>query len=440
MVGRKHPSQRTVEVQFRSGSWKHEPPQQKHGQRFLVGAIVLLGLGGGVMLADDAWSLRDSLRRLVQGEAIPAYRTRAWADATAVRESLADDLLTSELTPSVDDDDTRRDLALHTLVLATGEKVISDGGSVMGRLMEELCVDLEWLEEMVYFCPMEDAPAALPMLAHLYSKEKKKMAELPAYRRLASAIAFEFAHAGLDQEQALKTYHFYTGSGQKHWLNNYFTNLSLWEMRVIAARFTDAAWNEEVTLEWFQRNCRLPAQGYVTLGETLGTREYGFFGEQVDSPEFLTLYRDSAAGGTASIYEASGCSTSHARAHYAATAACANGVPALVVSNEHAAVCLVDVNGRWESSAPVAEGMTCSWSFCGQTTPQMIELAAQLGAEKEKTLASARLAAMGQFLYDSGNQPLSHSFFREALKVQPLNHAAEEAYRACGGAADPIDR
>ncbi len=439
MVGRRHHSQREVTVQLRSGNWKHEPPQKNHGRRFLIGSLVAAGVVLAAVLADEAWSLRDSVRRLVQGEEIPAFRAKSWEDARSVRESLAEDLLTSELTPSVDDWDTRRDLALHTLIVAVGEKVISEGGASMGALMEELCLDVDWLEEMVWFCHMEHAEDALPILAHLYGKEKKKMAEMPANRRFASAVAFEFARAGLDKERAHASYLFYMASGQKHWLNNYFPQLALWEMSVIAARFTDAAWNSEETLTWFQRNSRLPARGYVTLGATLGGRERCLFGEPVDTPSFLSLYRDSAEGGVASIYEASGCSTALDRAHYAATAACANGVPALVASSGTEAVCLVDVNGRWESSAPAAEGMSCSWSFMGQNHPHFVELASRLGAEKEKTLASARLAQMGQFLYDSGNQPLAHSFFREALKVQPLNYAAWVAFRACGAPQAELD-
>ncbi len=332
----------------------------------------------------------------------------------------------------------RRSLALHNLVVAAGEKVITDGAEEMGALMEELCVDVDWLEEMVCFCPMEHAAAALPILSHLYGKEKKKMVGQPANRRLASAVAFEFAKAGLDKEQALKVYLFYAASGQKHWLNNSFAKLSVWEMRVLANRFTDKAWSGEETLSWFQRNCRLPARGYVSLGSTLGEREYSLFGEPVDSQDFLTLYGDSAGGGSASIYEASGCSTVQGRSRYAATAACANGVPALVAESGEGSVCLVDVNGRWEASAPLAEDMESSWSFCGQKHPHFVELVSLLGAEMDKTLESSRLAAMGQFLYDSGNQPLAHSYFRQALKVQPLNYAAWVSFRGCGAPQEAL--
>ncbi len=420
--------------QSQTRAWGYEPPRRKRGYLFVT-ACVVAAVVAAVVVADDEWEWRDTLRRILQGEEVPAFRSKEWSNAQSVRESLADNLLTSGLTPTVEERDMRRDLALHTLILAAGEPVISQGGTEMGVLMEELCLDVDWLEEMVYFCPMEYAESALPILAHLYRTGKKRMEGMPCNRRFASAVAFEFARAGLDKQAAQSAYNFYAASGQKHGLNSRFAELAIWEMRVIAARCTDSKWSSETTLNWFQRNCRLPAQWYAKVGNALGGRERSLFGEQVDSPAFLALYGDASAGGAASMYEASGCSTVIDRAYYSATAACANGVPALVASHAGDAVCLVDVNGSWSASSPVADGMTCSWSFCGKNHPDFVELAAVLGSEKEQTLAGARLAHMGRFLYDAGNRPLSHSFYMEALKAQPLNYAAWVDFHAAGATA-----
>ncbi len=426
-----------ADVRIKRGTWKHDPPQPKRG-RMLWGMLVLTGLAVAVVVADDEWAWRDSLRRIAHGQEIPAFRANEWADAAAVRAKLADDLLKTELTPTVEDKDKRRTLALYTLISAAGDSVISQGDKAMGALMEELCLDVDWLEEMVCFCPMVYAETALPILAHIYRMEKKRMAGMPANRRLAAATAFEFARVGLDKEKALAAYLFYAASGQKHWLNGRFSELTLWQMSVIAARMTDETWSNTTTLAWFQRNCSLPSRGYITLGNTLGANECSLFGEPVDSVYFRALYRDAAEGGTASVFEASGCSTERDRAYYVATAACANGVPALVASAGQDAACLVDVDGKWEASSPTVEGMTCTWSFLGQNHLDFVQLASALGAEMDKTLSSYRLAHMAQFLYDAGNQPLAHSFFREAVKQQPLNYAAWLGFHACGGSKAEI--
>ncbi len=425
-----------------SRSMRSLPPRERASEPklrkkllWLLGAAAVVA---GVIVADDAWMLRDSLRRLAQGEEIPAFRAAEWANAQSIRESLSGSLLTSELTPSPEERRTRRNLALHTLVSAAGEAVISEGGEGMGALMEELCLDVDWLEEIVYFCPMAHAEKALPILAHLFTAEKRRLDGMPANRRLAAAIAFEFARAGLEPQQAREVFLFYASAGQKQGLNRYFPELSLWEMRVIASRFADAEWSRMEVLGWFQRNTRLPAAGYASLGNSLGTREQTLFGEPVESAAFSVLYRGSAEGGIASMYEASGCSTPLIRAQYAATAACANGVPALVVSGNSGAVCMVHVNGSWVVSGEPEEGMVSSWHFCGQEHPDFVRLASALGKDRDKTLAAARLAQMGQFFYDAGNRPLSHTCFREALKLSPQHYAALAAFRACGASGEEI--
>ncbi len=432
MAERRNSPGRGVDTQNRVKVWRQDPPRKTGSGRALVGALVVLGGVAAIIVADDEWAWRDTLRRIARGEEVPAFRASAWSDAHSVRESLADNLLTSDLSPSVDDRETRRDLALHALVSAAGVEVISRSGPEMGKLMEDFCVNVEWLEEIVYFSPLAHAEAALPILAHIYQSQAKKMEGMLCNRRLAAAVAFEFARAGLSKEQALEAFLFYAASGQKNWLNSRFEQLALWEMRVIASRCADGEWGSKATLSWFQDNCRLPAQGYVWAGQSLGTRERSLFGVSVDTPDFQALYRDAAEGGAASMYEASGCSTVHSRALYAATAACANGVPALVVANESEATCLVDVNGSWKAASPVPEAANCSWSFMGQSHPDFVELVARLGSDMETFLSSARLAYMGQFLYDAGNKPLAHSYFREAVKAQPLNYAAWAAYHACG--------
>ncbi len=429
----------SAEIQQKQVTWKHEPPQPRRG-RVLWTLLVLAGLAGAVVVADGEWAWRDSLRRLAKGEEIPAFRANEWEDAAAVRESLAEELLTTDLIPSVEERDMRRSLALCTLVSAAGDAVIAQGGQPMWGLMEELCLDLDWLEEMVSFCPMELAARALPVLARIYQAEKKKMAGSPGNRRFATAIAFEFARAGLNEEQALASYLFYASSGQKHWLNKRFDSLSLWQMSAIAARLTDSRWSSETTLAWCQRNCSLPSQGYVSLVNILKPESHCLFGEEVGSDAFVELYRDSAEGGAASMLEAAGSSTAEDRAFYVATAACANGVPALVAGSGDAVVCLVDVDGRWEATGPLPEGAECSWSYDGHKQLDFVQLASTLGREKDKTLAAARLAGMGQFIYDSGNQPLAHSFFREALKVQPLRYATWAAYAACGAPQAELDK
>ncbi len=408
----------------------------------LWGMLALAGAAAVLAVSDNEWEWRDTLRRVVEGEAMPAFRAYEWADAGLVREKLAEGLLASELSssPAEQNADTCRDLALHALIVAAGESTISRGGLEMGKLMEELGLDVDWLEDIVYFCPMEYAESALPLLAHIYRSEPHGMADAPVNRRLAAAVAFEFARAGLSKEAAHAHYLYYAASGQKSQLNSSFPQLAIWELGALASRGADATWGGKGTLNWFQRNLRLPAQGYVRAGDALGAHEKSLFGVEVDSPAFRTLYQDAAMAGPANLYKESGCSTELIRAHYAATAACANGVPSIVASGGAEAACLVDVNGQWEFSDTLPDNATCSWRFMGYGHPDFVRLASRLGADRGKYIASARLAQMGQFHYDAGNRPLSSSFYREAVKQQPLNFAAWQGYLAAGAGKEELQQ
>ncbi len=441
MAERNHQSHRLPAAQPRVQSWQMEPPPRPSRGRGLLVMIALAGVAALLVVSDNEWEWRDTLRRLIEGESMPAFRAYEWQDVRAVRETLAKNLMKAEWRPTTAPSREHcRDLALHALTVAAGDAAISHGGEAVGKLLEELGLDVDWLEDIVYFCPLEHAGSALPLLAHIYRMEQRSLTNMPAHRRLAAAIAFEFARAGLDKDEALAYYLHYAAPGQKSRLNNRFDKLAIWELSALAARGTDTRWSGKTTYAWFQGNCRLPAQGYLHAGNILGEQETSLFGVAVDSPEFKAIYRDAAAAGTANLYQDSGCSTQLSRASYAASAACANGVPAIVVSAGADAACMVDVNGRWETSAPLPEGASSTWSFMGHNHPDFVRLAAALGADYEATLAGARLAQMGQFHYDIGNQPLAQSFLREAVKVQPLHAAAWQAYRAAGATVDDMQQ
>ncbi len=422
----------------RMNAWRAVNPPPPRKGRFLLGCIVLMGVVAALVVSDNTWQWRDTLQRLARGEEAPAYRASEWQDARSLRSGFEEELATTTAHVSELGKDGRRDLALYTLLVAAGEDVLSQGGEDMGVLMEELGMDVDWLEELVYYCPVEHAATALPMLAYIFHVERKGM-EQPECRRLATAIAFEFARVGKGREDALTLYQFYVGGSRKSQLNTSFSGLPLWRLRVLAERGTDERWGNATTLLWFQRNGSLPAQDYVGVGEILKHNHLSLFGVEVDSRDFWDIYRDAAAEGAGHVYEASGCSTSHNRAHYAATAACANGVPAFVAANDKEAVCMVDVNGKWVSSAPVPEGATCSWCIMEQSHhPDFILLAAALDADRDKTMDSLRLVELGKFHFARGNVPLSHACFREALRLQPLNAEAWLEFRSCGAAAEDL--
>ncbi len=426
---------RVKKKKIRKHRHHHRDPRRR--SRFLVLASFILGIG--VLVATDMkWEWRDSLRRMLEGEDEPAFRAAEWHDARGVCDTLRQRLEAVDFDPDLGNRETRRDLALHTLVSAAGPGVISRGGPEMRQLMETLGTDVEWLEEIVYGVPLDNAEQGLKNLAFLCKSEGESFSMVPERRRLATALAFECARAGLDENATWARYRVFSEAWLQ--LNSSFAKLTPWEMSILAARTTVPDWGAVPMLHWFQENIRLPESEYVHAADQLKERKTTLFGVSVNSNQFRILYADATDSGIANLYKDSGCSTPEARAAYAAAAACSHGVPSVVVSwkgdasRDEGATCMVHAQGQWISGVPIPGDATCSWSVWGQNHPDFVRLVTALGSdgEAERSIKSSRLARLGSFALESGDTRRALSFLRAAIKAQPLNYPAWAALRKAG--------
>ncbi len=393
-------------------------------------------------VADSKWEWRDYLRRLIEGEDLPAFRAAEWQDARAVRETLRQRLTVADPRRELEEKATRRDLALYTIIASAGDSALSRSAPELHAFMEELSANTDWLEEIAYGMPLEHAAGGLRLLASLYLHERSGITSFPECRRFATALAFACARAGLDESATMERYRFYVAGSQRYRLNAGFEGLAIWEMSVIAAQGLDARWGELDTLAWFQDNVRLPAQEYPRVADSLAGNARSLFGVMVGTEEFYTLYRDSVESGMARVCADSGCSTPRDRAGYAAAAACANGVPAVVVGAGEQAQCLVDVKGRWVGSADLPEGAVGSWSLWEHKEVDFLRLIADIGrgSEVSATMDACRLAGMGSYLLSQGNAPQGQELLRAAIKAQPLYYPAWRDYLASGAPKGEAER
>ena len=224
-------------------AWRAGYPYPSRKGHFLLWCLLFAGCAAALVVSDDIWQWRDTLRRLARGEEAPAYRIADWQNPHALHLNLEKNLAMTTSRMAELGKKGRRDLALHALLTSAGEDIFTREGERLGALMEELGLDLVWLEELVYYCPLDHATTALPILTYIFHAERRGM-EQPECRRLATAIAFEFGRAGKSKEEALGLYRFYVGGSRKSQLNSSFADLPLWRMRVLAERGTDARWGQ----------------------------------------------------------------------------------------------------------------------------------------------------------------------------------------------------
>ncbi len=421
---------------------RNENFRQPRRGRVLVLLALLAAAIVSLVVADAKWEWRDNLRRIIEGEEVPAFREAAWRDTRSVRETLQQRLMLADPLRELEDVATRRDLALLAIINAAGDSAISRGSADLHRLMETLSADVTWLEEIAYGLPPEHSAGGLQLLADLYRNERNGIESFPECRRFASALAFSAARSGLGPAETISRYRFYVAGSQRYRLNSAFAHLAMWEMAIIATQGLDPAWGELETLAWFQDNVRLPAQEYPHVAGRIASNTRSLFGVTVDTEEFYTIYRDAVEKGMATISADSGCSTAHSRAGYAAAAACANGVPAVVASDGEHAVCLVDVAGTWTGSGDIPAGARCSWPAWGHDSPDFLRLVAKVGRASEvaATMNASRLAEMGRFFISRGNRPQGQALLREAVKAQPLHYAAWRDYLAAGAPGSERER
>ncbi len=410
-----------------------ELPRSPRRGRFLVTLALVVAVIAGLVAADAKWEWRDYMRRLMEGEDLPAFREAEWKDARTVRETLQSRLALIDPARDMEETSTRRDLALLSIINAAGDAAISRSSADVHKLMEALSSDTDWLEEIAYALPPQKSAAALNLLAAIYRNERSDMESFPECRRYASALAYAAARAGLSATDALARYRVFVAGSQRYRLNADFAGRSMWEMSIIATQGLDPRWGELETLTWFQNNVRLPAQEYPCIADSLPGNTRSLFGVLVGSEEFYTLYRDAVEKGMATVITASGCSTPEGRAGYAATAACANGVPAVIAGNGEQATCLVKVGSTWVGGE-VPPDAHCSWAAWGYDSPDFLRLVATVGSgtRHNATLAGCRLVEMARFLVSQGNIPRAQEVLRDAIEAQPLHYAAWSEYLASG--------
>ncbi len=418
---------------------KNRPPRRG---RFLLFLFLFAGLVTALVVADIKWQWRDYLRRLLEGDDMVVFRAEEWQNTAAVREKLLRRLAGTATGSGLDAPVARRDLALYTLVASVGDEALSGCPREVHRFMEALCTDPGWLEEIVYGLPDGFPAAALPLLATIYHNEKAELRSSPACRRFAVAMASACAQAGLGTSEALAYYRAYAGDAQLPRLNASFAELETWKMSIIASRGLDSRWGNRETLLWFRDNVRLPARSYPAVALRVPTHTRSLFGVNVDSAEFRHIYSDSIEAGMARACDDSGCSTPELRAGYAAGAACANGVPAIVAESGQQAVCMVLHRGEWCGLSEMPSSAQCSWSAWGHAEPDFLRLLARVchGDSMKVWMESCRRAAMGRYLLSRGNQRQGLILLRSALELQALNYPAWCDYIRAGAPAEERER
>lgn len=270
-------------------------------------------------------------------------------------------------------------------------------------MLSPLLNDLPWMSSFVYDGELENGEIVLSILAHLCQVDPNMSKEVIIdgvtpnpwlKRRVAGAIAAEFGRLGLyggdtqelsRKEAALmrkagyvlptlpgirnrgrekrdvyraarERYLYYAESIDKGLLHTGFWDLPDWLLRYVCRWDGVGKFGTPSTMRWLRDNCAAPVEAYLTMFRQVPRRPTNAYGDPIESEWYYQPYDVLYPGNFAKETRDVG-ATSKGESHFAAAAACAYGVPAIVGVEPDNYSYAVFHNGEWKTS-------NTRWGMC----------------------------------------------------------------------------
>lgn len=315
-----------------------------------------------------------------------------------------------------------------------------------GLFLRSLTSDLDWLENFLNSGPIPNPAAALENLA-LLIKNDSSLTSSPVYKKLATALALEFARNDNPKAEAknrpwttekmLARYKYYKESHKMGLLNPLFDKLDYWDMRIIAGQKVEA-WGDVESLTWQRDNVRLPAQDYTGACWQAPYRLHNEWGESIHGPEYYKPF-DGIFSGQAEKTKVIG-GVCGGLSHFGAFSALANGIPALTMGEPGHCAYTVRINETdWTPAYSLSWERGCHWAFYGQHQWSMLIMTQRAFEKTEEHKLAGRYAWLAQAAAkeDAG---AARQFYKKALETNPFDYAVWVDYLDWENAEKSLNR
>lgn len=323
-----------------------------------------------------------------------------------------------------------RNLIQWKLSTQLSQKSFSGLGNGIGKLRS----DLAWQEALLNSGPMANGDLALEYLAKLY-KEDSGIGKNPLYKKMATGIALEFARRfdpktpiekqAWTPEKMLKIYEYFRDSHRQGLLSHYFDKLDYWEMRLVLGNRADG-WYDINSLTWQRDNVRLPAQDYTGACWQAPYRLNNSWGESIHGPEYYNPFTEVIAGNAERTKVIGG--VCGGLSTFGATAALANGIPAMTMGEPGHCAYAVRINEKeWVPSYSLSWQRGTHWNFYGHQWAHLILMQKNF-EDQPKLVKASRLTWMAEAEAESGNNAAAETIYQAAIEAQPTNYATWLSY------------
>lgn len=304
--------------------------------------------------------------------------------------------------------------------------------SALRKTMQAFLTDPEWLGDYLYTGTVKNPELFLNLLCAI-AQTDSQVNEPGVPRNLATAVAAEFARNNWmkgGEERVLRRYKFFADSWRAGTLNVLFDDYDVWDLRIVGGCKGEDNWGGEDSLKWLRENVSLPEKAYRTHVYQVPYRLHNKVGDLIHNQEYFLPFSGYFNGNPAPFSLEIG-GVCGAVSHFAAFAACANGIPAITMGEPGHCAFSVRVQGKWYDGNSVSWDRGCHWAIWHQHREWVyLHLSEQLYGNKKETRQSFREAELARIAAQAKSPDAALEIFARALKTQPLNLPVWEEFFA----------
>lgn len=300
-------------------------------------------------------------------------------------------------------------------------------------LLEQLSGNEDWLSDLLYSGPTPNLSTSLSHLTTIYQKYADDMAQA-VLRRMATAVALEFAAEGARKDDMLARYELYRTGFTEGKLNSYVKELPCWQLRYVMsmpeAQKDACSWGAPKNLAWLRDNVKLPMSEYPQVHRQLRYQLRNVAGDSVYSTDYLAPGLRHADFILAKAQRDTGGGASGAQSHYAAYAAAAGGIPAVIVSEPgHYSYAVRTLQG-WQASNSQHWNRLLNKTLWGEPTWGFLQLSDNIHGNRAVSRTADLMLSMADFLTEQEKVQQAGRLYEAVLHYQPTHWPALVRYAA----------
>ena len=294
------------------------------------------------------------------------------------------------------------------------------------RLINLIANDLGWLGDVVYSGECIMPGRMLNMLANMMERYTRMLPNDRIPRDIATATALEFARYGWTVDAACKRAEYFVRNWRQDRLHTIFDTLPMWQRRVVCGWKGDHSSGTPESFTWALYNVNLPDERYTGCCWRCGYVLHNVYGDSIHGSAYAAAFDGMYVGRHHQFTQEVG-GVCGSLSHFGASAACANGIPALTMGEPGHCAYVVWVNGKWTPAYSITWERGIHWRpWLDNRRYSSLHLLTELQSPEQKsaTRLSNAYRLLAQIAASRKDTTKAIELFLKAEAAQPLHYQA----------------